>query len=354
MSSLPQYRLPDVVAQWPWPRKLNQHYQQAKAESNRWLHDFEALDAKAQNVFDICDGPLLCSLGFPSLDKDRLRVACDLMVVLLLLDEYTDNTDGDEARTCADMVTNVFENPHVERPQGESIIGEITRQFWLRAMQVASEGAQRRFIRNFTKYIYGVVDEAFDRTRGHIRSTADYITLRKLTLGGQPTFLCIELGLEIPDEVYEHHALQSLLEMTAEITIITNDLYSYNKEQAAGHGGHNILTAYMNEKGVDLDGALDWLAKYNDEVQSKFQEQRGMLPSWNPDVDRVVNEFVERLGDWVRGQDCWSFESRRYFGTKGREVKEHRMVTLLPRVTQPGVLVTAYDGSMVQPSALKH
>ena len=51
----------------------------------------------------------------------------------------------------------------------------------------------------------------------------------------------------------------------------------------------------MNEKGVDLDGALDWLAKYNDEVLSEFQAQRRMLPSWDLDMDRVVNEYVERL-----------------------------------------------------------
>ena len=58
-----------------------------------------------------------------------LRVACDLMMLFFIIDEYTDNTDRDEARTYADMVANVFENPHVERPQGESIIGEITRQY---------------------------------------------------------------------------------------------------------------------------------------------------------------------------------------------------------------------------------
>jgi len=39
----------------------------------------------------------------------------------------------------------------------------------------------------------------------------------------------------------------------------------------------------MNEKGVDLDGVLDWLAKYN-EVLSKFQAHRLMLPSWGPDM----------------------------------------------------------------------
>ena len=55
MSSLPQFRLPDLLAQWPWPRKLNQHYQEAKAESAEWLRGFEALDAKSQRSFDFCD-----------------------------------------------------------------------------------------------------------------------------------------------------------------------------------------------------------------------------------------------------------------------------------------------------------
>jgi hypothetical protein len=55
MSSLPQFRLPDLLAQWPWPRKLNQHYQETKSESDKWLRDFEALDAKSQRSFDLCD-----------------------------------------------------------------------------------------------------------------------------------------------------------------------------------------------------------------------------------------------------------------------------------------------------------
>ena len=107
----------------------------------------------------------------------------------------------------------------------------------------------------------------------------------------------------------------------------------------------------MSEKGVDLDGALDWLAEYNDEVLSKFQAQLQLLPSWNPDVDPVVNEFVERLGHWIRGHDCWSFESRRYLGMKGPEIIEHRLVTLLQRVTHVGV-TPMMAPSMVQPSAL--
>ena len=66
MSSLSQFRLPDLLAQWPWPRTLNQHYQEAKSESGQWLRDFEALDAKSQKTFDLCDfrkSSLFCYLS---------------------------------------------------------------------------------------------------------------------------------------------------------------------------------------------------------------------------------------------------------------------------------------------------
>jgi hypothetical protein len=102
----------------------------------------------------------------------------------------------------------------------------------------------------------------------------------------------------------------------------------------------------MNEKGVDLDGALDWLAEYNRVVLSRFQAHYQMLPSWGPDMDPIVTAFVERLAHWVRGLDCWSFESERYFGTEGTEIQKHRLVTLLPRSRRPDV-----TPMMARPSA---
>jgi hypothetical protein len=51
------------------------------------------------------------------------------MILFFIYDELTDNVDGDEARTYADIVTDVLRNPHTERPQGESKIAEITRQY---------------------------------------------------------------------------------------------------------------------------------------------------------------------------------------------------------------------------------
>ncbi len=96
------------------------------------------------------------------------------------------------------------------------------RRFWLRAIKVASEPSQRRFIRAFTDYVYGVIDEASDRTSEHIRGIADYFPLRRRTVGAYPSLFCVELGLEIPDEVMENSVLQSLLSFTADSIVLTN------------------------------------------------------------------------------------------------------------------------------------
>lgn len=40
--------------------------------------------------------------------------------------------------------------------------------------------------------------------------------------------------------------------------------------------------------------------------------------------------YVDGLGQWVRGNDDWTFESHRYFGDKGLEIQKTRLMTLLP------------------------
>jgi len=87
----------------------------------------------------------------------------------------------------------------------------------------------------------------------------------------------------------------------------------------------------MNEKGIDLDGALDWVAEYHEQILSEFQAQYQALPSWDPAIDLRVKTYVERLAYFMRGIDCWAFETERYFGTKGREIQEQRIVDLLPK-----------------------
>ncbi|KAH8984445.1 terpenoid synthase [Lactarius akahatsu] len=335
MSEHPQFRLPNLLAQWPWPRAVNKHYEEIKFQFDEWVHSFEALDTKSQKLFDRCNFALLASLGYPLLDKESLLVACELMALFFIYDEYTDTLDEAGARICADAVMDALRNPHKERPQGEPKPGEIAKQFWLHAIKVASGPAQKRLLNSFGPYVYAVVEEAADRDQGRIRGIKDYLDLRVHASAAYCTLFPIEMGLDIPDEVMTHPAMKTFLDQIVYPLCLTNDLYSYNIEQAVpGHTAHNLLTVVMNEKGVDLNGALDWYTEYNEAKLAKSLEQHQKLPSWGPEMDLVVTAFVEGVGYWMRGHDCWSFEAERYFGTKGPEIQKHRMVTLFPKSTE--------------------
>jgi len=86
----------------------------------------------------------------------------------------------------------------------------------------------------------------------------------------------------------------------------------------------------MHEQNFDVQGAMNWLESYAAGVHEAFLANLTNLPSWGEDVDRRVKIYTGGLGQWVRGNDDWTFESGRYFGDKGSHVRRTRLMTLLP------------------------
>jgi len=144
-------------------------------------------------------------------------------------------------------------------------------------IKVSSPSAQDQSITKFSEYVYAVIDKASNRAKGHIQGTEDYLKLRRRTIGGYPSHFPVEAGLDTPSEAMAHPVIEGLCALAVVSLILPNDMYSYNIEQATGYDGHNILTVVMNEKGLDLDGALRWLGEYYGEVLSKFHAQSRTL-----------------------------------------------------------------------------
>ena len=76
---------------------------------------------------------------------------------------------------------------------------------------------------------------------------------------------------------------------------------------------------------------MRWVATYRGVYEKKFLEGLKGIPSWGKDVDEKVAVYIEHLARFPRANECWSFESRRYFGSKGLEVQKTRLVKLLPK-----------------------
>ncbi|KAI0045613.1 terpenoid synthase [Auriscalpium vulgare] len=325
------YRLPDTLAGWPWPRNINPNHEEVKAESTAWLHSVRAFGPKFQATFDKVDVCLLVSLAYPFVDKALLRIGCDLLALLYAIDEYTDVVQSNEVRLYADMIMDALRNPHKPRPAGEVPLGEMVRQFWERAVKMATPTAQKHFIDAMARFLESVVVEARDRVGDHVRSIDEYIQLRRATVGVDAVYVLYEFGMDMPDDVFLHPAVVDLTNLVTDIVWLDDDMLSYNKEQARGQESHNVLTVVMAELNVDLAGALEWLQKRRATMSEAVIEMWANLPEWDADIRDQVNNYLLGIIGWVRASETFHFESQRYFGKDGVEIQKHRMFTLMPK-----------------------
>ncbi|KAG5719892.1 Pentalenene synthase [Termitomyces sp. T112] len=323
--------LPDLLAKWPWKRNINPHHLQAKTESSAWIQGIIASTPPVQRAFALGNFELLASLAYPLENKDVLRAGCDLMNLFWLLDEYTDIVAPHEVQQVAMIVMDALRNPDKVRPSNECVVGEAARQFWKLSLKCASVGARRRFIDTFEKYTASLIQQAQDRVQKYVRGIDEYLDVRRQTAGVEPSVVILQFGLDLPDEVFEDPVVQRLTDTCTDMIMLSNDLYSYNVEQARGDDGHNIVTIVMHQEKIGLDEAMKWIDDYYSKLVCKFLNDLNYVPAFGEGFQSELERYLDGLGNWVRANDCWHFESHRYFAESGVDIQQSRKVVLLPR-----------------------
>ncbi|KAJ7071622.1 terpenoid synthase [Mycena amicta] len=325
--------IPDTLQVWPWPRAINPWYAVCKEESAAWCEAFKVFGPKAQQSFNRGNFGLLGALAYPLLNRDGCRIGCDFMHLVFVIDEHTDVSEPAVARQQADLVMDAMRNPHQPRPPGEWIGAEVARSFWENAIRTATPTAQRRFVDAFQQYMDAVVQQADDRSSSRIRNVDSYFEVRRDTIGAKPAFAVSEIHLNIPDEIIAHPIVAKLTYLTIDAIIISNDLCSYNIEQARGDDGHNLVTVVMHQYNLDVQQAMNWIGDLHDQIASDFLQAFQELPTFGgpPALDRELRTYVDGLGNGVRANDTWNYETERYFGKKGIETQRTRKTVLLPK-----------------------
>lgn len=177
--------------------------------------------------------------------------------------------------------------------------------------------------------------------------------IRRNNVGAKPAFTLLEMDMEIPQDIFDHKSLVTLRECTIDMLCLANvgfppipfaqspdfplqDLYSFNVEQAKGDD-HNIVTLIMLHEKLNIHQAIEYVATMHNQLADQFQGVYSTLPSFgSPGADAMVHKYVDGLGNWIRANECWSFESWRYFKDEGLRIQKERVVRLLPKAKSFG------------------
>lgn len=95
-------------------------------------------------------------------------------------------------------------------------------RFWELAITTASPRAQERFIEAFESYTQSVIRQAKDRHYGVIRDIHSYLEIRRETIGAKPSFVVLEMDMELPDEVLTHPVIQQLAALSIDMICLGN------------------------------------------------------------------------------------------------------------------------------------
>ncbi|KAF9560260.1 hypothetical protein CPC08DRAFT_708188 [Agrocybe pediades] len=118
---------------------MNPHYKEIQARSDAWIHSFKAFNNKqSQRAFDMVDtNSRTRSMLIMTSVPEHFRTGCDLMNLFF---------PAHVVREMADIIIDALNNPDKPRPEGEILLGELTRQFWDRGRKTATPSAAMHMV----------------------------------------------------------------------------------------------------------------------------------------------------------------------------------------------------------------
>ena len=62
-----------------------------------------------------------------------------------------------------------------------------------------------------------------------------------------------------------------------------------------------MVAILINYRGHTLQSAIDYVGDLCDQTIAGFERDRAQLPSWGPEIDGMVEKYVEGLQNWIVG-----------------------------------------------------
>ncbi|PCH42336.1 terpenoid synthase [Wolfiporia cocos MD-104 SS10] len=330
MSAPTFFTLPDLLPFLPFKGSFNPHFQDAAGASSKWASSFRIFSDRKRENFQQSGSELLCAHAWPYAGYEELRTCCDFVNTLFAVDEISDEQTGKDAYSTGRVFYNALSNP--EWDDG-SALSKMTKEFRTRLLKKNVPACHRRFVQHCEDYVNAFAVEAELREQKKVLELDSYMVLRRENSAIRTCFglFGYVLGVDLPDEIFEHPIFMRMHIAAVDMVAWSNDVYSYNMEQAMGHTGNNVVTVLMNQNNWDLQTAVDHVGVHFKELMDSFMADKARLPSWGPKLDSAVSQFVMAMENWVVGNCEWSFETQRYFGTERAEIKRTRVVRLYPK-----------------------
>ncbi len=196
------------------------------------------------------------------------------------------------------------------RPDRDRFIGPL-QDIASRFRSFGQPALVQRFAAAHRAWLSGVCWQIGNAAAEHMPELDEFMAMRLLSSGGEPTFAMLELatGAEVPAAELSHPAARALTEMAITVAALDNDRHSMHKEMARGDTNQNIFTVLMRHAGLPPQEAVREATAMRDRVLLRFIELREHVRSRS---GAELVRYVDGLGYGIRGNAEWGLRVPRY------------------------------------------
>jgi hypothetical protein len=195
---------------------------------------------------------------------------------------------------------------------------------WLQLFREFAARRSRRWIRDLCGEM-GLWNDAavreakiMERSREgeHLIRFATQLDMRIATIGMNGTFGLFEdaYDFELPPEVHADPNVRKLKRLSGQIVGLGNDIFSLGKDVATNQ--INLVLTLMHEELLTFERALEKLIRMHDRSLAEYDAVAAKVGSWGPEVDRVLQRWIEDVRYASLGFSLWEARAARYLAYK--------------------------------------
>lgn len=188
---------------------------------------------------------------------------------------------------------------------------ELRRQF----LENGSEAWLRRLVHSTLAHLKSTTYTIDDIINNNGDVVNDYIALRVLDAGMNPTIDCLEFARNIfvPDAIINHEYLRQLRSYVGKIGALSNDLFSFTKEIIGTQSRFNLVCVLMDYDQLSFQQAVRRSVEIINDCIDEFHQYAKMSPKWETkEIDRSVRQYIEGLNDQIVASWHWQISTNRY------------------------------------------
>ncbi|MGW2913039.1 terpene synthase family protein [Streptomyces asoensis] len=294
---------------------------EARRRNLNWVRGLGLVtDERSAAWYASWDMTRLAALGFPHARGRALDLCADAMGFFFVFDDQFDGPLGRDPALVVQVCRRLIDIAHGAAPPADT--DACTAAFAdvrARGVQGADPAWTARTAHEWEYYFAAHAHEAIGRLRGTPADMETYLLVRRGIAG---TDLPLSLGeraagITVPAAAFHAPELRILRRTAIDVTLMCNDVYSLEKEEARGDVDNLVLVLEHTRRLTRAEAVAAAVRRVNRNVR-RFTELAGRVPALSgrlglrPHERAAVDTYVEIMAAWMSGYHAWQTETLRY------------------------------------------